>query len=428
MTHRANSPMHFRFPIINGEPCLRVAMYSHDTMGLGHMRRNLLIAQALVGSSQPVTVLLIAGAREAAAFAMPAGVDCVTLPSFHKEGHSQYRSGRLNLDRDALIRLRGQTIASCLESFSPHVVIVDKVPRGACFELDPSLKRLRSHHGVRVILGMRDILDDPATVAQEWRRSRTNETLEEYFDQILIYGDRSVFDAAREYQFTPDTAAKVHFTGYLDQSARLNAPKASIECRDRLFEDLQLAGKQLVLCTVGGGQDGVGLASAFCATRLPRDCRGVLLTGPFMPEASRRKLEDRAAGRSDLRVLPFFPEADLLIERANHVIAMGGYNTVCSVLSFEKRALIVPRVHLRLEQWLRAVRLNQLGLLDVLHPDQLTAARLGQWITEGGSAPTHVRTRIDLDGLSRVTAHVHGSSPRNHTCQEITEGTLAHVR
>ena len=51
------------------------------------------------------------------------------------------------------------------------------------------------------------------------------------------------------------------------------------------------------------------------------------------------------------------------------VVAMGGYNTFCEILSFDKRALIVPRTAPRLEQFIRARRAAELGLLTML-PEQ----------------------------------------------------------
>ena len=68
---------------------LRIALYSHDTMGLGHARRNGLIARALASAPLGAEVLLITGAREAGTFPLPPGVDCVTLPAYRKgrDGH-----------------------------------------------------------------------------------------------------------------------------------------------------------------------------------------------------------------------------------------------------------------------------------------------------------------------------------------------------
>ncbi|RMD61332.1 glycosyltransferase, partial [Candidatus Parcubacteria bacterium] len=87
----------------------RIALYSHDTMGLGHMRRNLLIATALTRSEPRPIVLMIAGAREAAAFAMPAGVDCVTLPAFGKQTNGQYHARSLDVSLKSLVALRANT-------------------------------------------------------------------------------------------------------------------------------------------------------------------------------------------------------------------------------------------------------------------------------------------------------------------------------
>src|SRR2546427_6931474 len=69
-----------------GSSRCRVALYSHDTMGLGHMRRNLLLAQALRHSRLQAVGLLIAGAREGSVLTGAARVDCVALPSLRKDG------------------------------------------------------------------------------------------------------------------------------------------------------------------------------------------------------------------------------------------------------------------------------------------------------------------------------------------------------
>jgi len=119
------------------------------------------------------------------------------------------------------------------------------------------------------------------------------------------------------------------------------------------------------------------------------------------PEAQRR-LRQRAAEHGRLRVLSFVAEPDLLLKRASRVVAMGGYNTVTAVLSFRKRALIVPRDGARREQWIRAERLRDLGLLEVLHPRDLSPEAVSRWLATGPAlAPTR-RKPIDLNGLARL--------------------------
>ena len=125
-----------------------------------------------------------------------------------------------------------------------------------------------------------------------------------------------------------------------------------------------------------------------------------------MSEEVVHELQHRVRHRPRFRVLPFFPEADLLIKHAQRVIAMGGYNTLCAVLSFEKKALIVPRTCPRKEQWIRAERLQELGLVDLLPPDELTGDRLSAWLSGQYSNVPNVNHRVDMGGLACVVAHV----------------------
>jgi predicted glycosyltransferase len=213
-----------------------------------------------------------------------------------------------------------------------------------------------------------------------------------------VYGDPTIYDLAREYNFARDIVAKIHYTGYLDQRLRLKFTDAESA---EVLTKLELPPGELVLCLVGGGQDGAHLAEAFAQAELPPNTNGVILTGPFMPAEVRQNLHNVAAKQPRLKVLEFIAEPTLLLNQADRVIAMGGYNTTCEVLSFEKRALIVPRVQPRREQLVRAERLAALGLLDLLHPDEINPRTLTQWLAKDGTAP-QIRTRVNLNGLARL--------------------------
>jgi len=162
-------------------------------MGLGHMRRNLLLAQTLTRSASPPVVLMIAGAREAGALPLPAGVDCLTLPALGKDSEGRTCSRHLELPPSELIALRSRIIASALEAFKPDALIVDKVPRGTGHELDPALRSIKEHGLTRCVLGLRDILDDAETVRREWREVGTEETISHYYDGVWVYGDPAIY-------------------------------------------------------------------------------------------------------------------------------------------------------------------------------------------------------------------------------------------
>src|SRR3989442_5703807 len=123
-----------------GSSRCRVALYSRDTMGLGHMRRNLLWAQALRHSRLQAVVLLIAGAREATALTGAGGVDCVALPSLRKDGTGQYHPRHLAVSLQELLALRAKIALAALQAFDPHVLIVDNLPPWPHSQLDADLR------------------------------------------------------------------------------------------------------------------------------------------------------------------------------------------------------------------------------------------------------------------------------------------------
>ena len=382
-------------------PRPRIALYSHDTMGLGHMRRNLLIAQKLADCPNPATVLLIAGARRATAFKLPPGADCLTLPALRKEPDGHYEARRLDMSLAQIIELRARTVRAALRSFDPDLFLVDKEPRGAVRELDPALEELRERGHTRCVLGLRDVLDDPAAVEREWTKAGSREAIEQFYDAVWIYGDPAVYDLVQECRFAPELAARARYTGYLDQRERLKfcgEEAATVRPGPR--------DARLVFCMLGGGQDGAALAEAFARAELPPSYHGVMVTGPFMDPTVQQRVRDWAASRPRLEVIEFLREPIHLLVHAERIISMGGYNTTCEALSLGKRALIVPRVRPRTEQLIRATTLQRLGLVDMLHPDRLSPEALSAWLASDTGPPPVARGRIDMGGLDRLPGFV----------------------
>ncbi|MCA9125725.1 MAG: hypothetical protein KDB22_01525 [Planctomycetales bacterium] len=375
----------------------RIAFYSHDTMGMGHLRRNMLIASTLSAGRCRADTLLIAGTREAGFFAEQAGMDCVTLPALTKNMHGRYAARHYSWSVEETARLRGRIIASTLLAFRPDVLIVDKVPQGICNELLRALKLIRKRQSTHCVLGLRDVLDNPSVVSDEWKSTNADVIIEHYFDEVWVYGDPRIYDCRNEYGFSAATVARIRFTGYLDQTTRI----ARLGSR--------LNASPLVLCVVGGGQDGIGLAKAFVGGGVPEGWQGVVITGPFMPAEEKQWLTQLANQHSknvgQITVIDRLVESDEYLSRADRVVAMGGYNTIMSILSFGKPALVVPRTNPRSEQWIRATQLAELGMLSTLHPNELTAESICAWVTQA-EVPAPVPEMIDLRGLDFVQARV----------------------
>lgn len=375
----------------------RIVLYSHDTMGLGHKRRNLLIAQNLGLSPLNVDILLITGTNKSNHFDTSEGIDCVTLPALHKNSEGGYEAKRWQMSLDEIIKIRSQIILTTIQNFQPDILIVDNVPKGAMGELKTTLKYLRKETKTFCILGLRDILDEPTTVYKDWKKAKNEKAIRLYYDEVWIYGDPTIYDSIKEYDFAPDIINKFRYTGYLDQRSRLEFTSAKT--------NFNLKEKRLALCMVGGGQDGAKLALAFAQTVLSENIQGIIITGPFMPLEVQQQLKAYAKTRDDLWIFKYVPEPTLLLKQADWVISMGGYNTTCEILSFEKRALIIPRVYPRQEQLIRTQRLQELGLADMLHPDELSPQSLGKWLQQEKKSP-EVHQTIDFQGLKRIPQYL----------------------
>jgi predicted glycosyltransferase len=366
-------------------------------MGLGHTRRNLLIAERLASRPCRASVLVITGSRASTAYRARRGIDYLTLPGLHKRPDGVYETRSLGVDFERLIQLRAASIRSALEAFAPDVLIVDKLPRGAFRELDPSLSALAGR--TRFVLGLRDVLDDPETVRREWERDATAEAIDVHYDAVWIYGDPTVYDLVGECALSSSVAAKVRYTGYLNARARLHRDAARSA---EIVRRLDLPAGPTVLCQLGGGQDGLDLALTFADAELPPATNAVLLTGPFMPAKALRQVRSHAARDKRKRVVEFVTAPGAFLCNADRVVSMGGYNSICEILSLGKRALIVPRVRPRREQMIRAERLCALGLVDVLHPDRLAVDAMAEWLHRD-PPPAPAAATIDFGGLRRLS-------------------------
>ena len=384
----------------------RVLVYSHDTFGLGNIRRMLEIARHLVQATPEVQVLVITGSPMLHAFQMPERVDYIKLPCLARDVNGRYAARSLNLTLAETVRLRANLIRSALQDFQPDLVLVDKKPFGVEDELAGALALLAdSGARPRMALLLRDILDAPQSTAHVWRKNGYFDAIHAYYDRVLVVGTPEVFDLVHEYQFPPLAAAKVDYCGYI---ARERGRLGRREMRQQLGAD---PGEPLVLVTPGGGEDGLALIRA--TLQGLRDCpegarpRTHIVCGPELAEQARATIVAEVSTLAGVTVQAFSDDMMSLQGAADVVLCMGGYNTVCELLSCGRRAVLVPRTQPGTEQLIRAQRMHALGLVDMIHPDALTSAVLMAGLRRqlaackaGVAAP-----RLpDRHGLERVAA------------------------
>lgn len=404
----------------------RILVYSHDTFGLGNIRRMLAIATHLVDSDDELSVLIVSGSPMLHAFRIPPRVDYLKLPCLSRRESGEYSVKFLDMPFDDTVRLRSNLLVSALLDFEPDLILVDKKPLGVGNELAPALELLqRRGRTPKLVLLLRDILDSPEATRAVWSKNGYFDAIERYYDQVLVVGSESVFDLATEYDFPDEIRDKVRYCGYLRRTRQGTG--------SAVRERYAAPGERLVLVTAGGGEDGARLMNACVQAmdrlRGPEVIRTVMVCGPEMAPAQRAAIRGRLEGRNDVHVLEFSDDMLGLMDAADLVIAMSGYNTVCELLSLRKRSILVPRVRPVLEQWIRARRLAHLGLAAVIHPDTLTPELLAETVrceldrTNVLRGPMY---QLDLDGLDRVAESVgallYADRPRGATDVRLAQG------
>jgi len=354
-----------------------ILMYSHDTYGLGHIRRTMAIAGHLSGKN--INILILTGSPLAGRFNFPEGVDFVRIPGMIKKSNDEYQSLSIRIDARQALDIRKRIISATAKAFRPNLFIVDKEPLGLRNEVRPTLEWMRGClPRTRTILGLRDILDDAATVRRDWFGNGIYGVLEDLYSEIWVYGVQELYDPVAEYAIPEPVSQRVHFTGYIP---RQTAGRSAIQ-RAR-GEHLSSGRNKLVVVTVGGGGDGFPVMDTFLSaleqSNAPPPFQSVLVSGPFMPEEERKNIQARAR-RLGIRFYRFHRRMECLIAAADLVVSMGGYNTSCEILSQNAAALLIPRESPRREQLIRAEILGRHALVDYLPWSALSPARLRQKI------------------------------------------------
>ncbi len=371
-------------------------MYSHDTFGLGHLRRCREIAHALVERFKRLQVLIISGSSIAGAFDFRARVDFIKIPSVIKLYNGEYTSIGQHIDLSETLEMRRAIIQQTADLYRPNLFIVDKEPLGLRGELEQTLVMLKSR-GATLVLGLREVLDSPEQVRAEWSKSGAVHKIETLYDSVWVYGAKDFWDPLTGIEIPLAVRARMSFTGHL----RRNVP------RQHAIKSLDLP-DEFILVTAGGGGDGVQLMRQVLAAReydRTNDFPLVMILGPFMGGEEREEIRERARRVANVTVLDFETHIETIMMRATAIVSMGGYNTFCEILSFDKRALLVPRSRPRREQHIRASRAAQLGLIDMLDASAADDPRLMSRALAAlplRLVPSERGVKVDLDGLEKI--------------------------
>ena len=215
-------------------------------------------------------------------------------------------------------------------------------------------------------------------ITADWQERDIYSYLAQLYDEIWVYGNQRVYDPVSLYRFPDTIKDRVVFTGYIPRIKKHGNVRKKMRRRYRI-----LPNDIFVLVTTGGGGDGYDVLDQFVnmhdyfPTTLP--FKSLIITGPFMPKKKREEIKKRGKVYG-IKTLPFHSRLEELMQAADLVISMGGYNTICEILTQQTPALIIPRETPRKEQLIRAQCLKGEGLINYLGWHEITPQKLREKI------------------------------------------------
>lgn len=386
----------------------RLAFYSHDSYGLGHLVRCLKVARAIAARLGPADGLLITGSPWAHRFPPPPGFRYLRLPPVVKAGQDRYLPRDPGVSFARVLRARREMITGALRWFRPDLLAVDNVPCGLAGEIAPALLAAKARTSARLVLMLRDLLDREEIVRDQWSEAGAFDLAEAIYDEIWIFGPAGA-PAAR--LLSPALLRRAAFCGYLGGLPGTNGAAASPGEPRGNGSVGRARGQPRILVTAGGGRDGSLLVNTFLraiGARRP-SLSGRVVLGPDFP--GRPATPD--VGPAILEVVPFQADIAGAMAQSDLVVSMAGYHTVCEILATGRPAVLVPRVWPRQEQWLRARSLQDGRRARVIHPDDLTPESLWRAVEAGLEART--RPPVPAPGgeaAARQTAALLGAEGR----------------
>ena len=372
-------------------------IYVQHLLGIGHLMRARLIAEALADIGFEVT--LVSGGMPIGG-RMPRGVRTVQLPPIRVSDASfmPLRDGEGVPIDDAYRQTRRDLLLAAYETAAPDAVIFETFPfgrRALRFELVPLLERIESTRPrPRVVASVREILQ------LQHKPEREREMLgwaKRWFDAVLVHGDPRFARFDDTFPIAAELGLPVHYTGFV--LARGDPPPA----RDA-------AVRREVVVSAGGGAVGVDLlAAALTAQKHSRygHLTWRVLAGPNIREEGFQRLLREAGPRAVVeRARVDFPS---LLRQAFVSISQGGYNTVMDVVASGVRPVVVPFTgNGETEQRARALRLRDFDLAVVIDTGEYTPESLARAVDDAGARETWGRWDFDSDGAARTATLVSG--------------------
>ena len=388
---------------------MRVMMYSPDSIGLGHMRRNSTIAAEIIRANPTASVALLVGSGAGAFFSLPKGIDTIKLPSVQKVASEKWVARTLNITAHETCAMRGRIIKDVVHDLKPDVFLADHLPLGVGGELKPALQMIRERGlPTRTVLGLRDILDEPAIIKKRWHQQGFYKTIAECYDRVFIYGEEDIWPSARHYSIDDALPGGVEYVGFVCTAAGNGRQTQGRAVSPKSMDGLAhwQPGEKIIVATGGGGHDAFPMLSDTVAALRSIDekpgHRAIVIAGPLMPSEHRDNLAEEVKGLQRTSFLPWTADCMDYISLADVAVVMAGYNSSLEALGSLARVIMIPRDGPSAEQRIRTTMLSERGLVTSVLPEQASPEAVGAALQQALSAPPRKPNAVSLTGAARA--------------------------
>jgi predicted glycosyltransferase len=372
----------------------KLMFYCQHLLGIGHLVRSLEIVRGLANDFQ---ICFVNGGELVRDISIPQGIEIVNLPAIKTDLEFQeLQVVDSNYDLAKVQELRKQELLNLLQKFQPDILAIELFPFGRrqfSFELIPLLEEIKQKYpDTKVVCSLRDIIIRKKEPNKH--EEKVIQLMNKYFDLLLIHGDRSFLPLEETFSRVKDINCPVRYTGYVVQEE--NYTDTAIDTPN----------KPSIVVSVGGGRFGHELlecvvrTASILETKIPHQIQ--IFTGCFIPEAKFLELQELAQKTNNLNLKKYTNNLLGYLKAADLSISMGGYNTTMNILTTGVRAMILPFTgNGDREQTIRAEKLEKLGVLRVIHPEDLQPELFTEKIIN------HLKTipssvRIDLQGVEKT--------------------------
>ena len=373
----------------------RLLFYCQHILGIGHLIRSMEIVKGLTSDFQ---ICFINGGEVVHNYPIPDEIEVVNiLPLKTDAEFSALQVPPEVSSVEEAMKIRRNHLLRICDEFQPDVLMVELFPFGRrkfSPELVPLIESAR-FQGATIVCSLRDIVVTKQD--QERHEAKICTLMNRYFDLLLVHGDPKFMPLERSFSRTRDLDCPVYYTGYVVQGQ---------SAQKRQEERQPTIPYPLVLVSVGGGRFGhelldcVAHASKYLEERIPHHIQ--MFTGPFSPDHVFERMKAIATPRNNLSVQRYTPNLLQYMRYADLSISMAGYNTTMNVLTTGVRSLLLPFTgNNDQEQTIRSQRLEELGIVSVIRPEDLDPERFTQRVIDTlNQSPSPML--FDLDGVKHT--------------------------